>query len=122
LYDGDEVRLEGRRFELDSSEDVDDVLRQAFDYRGDVTIERRDGSSTVGYLSNLRLDADEPWIEIWPRTDDRPTRVSVATLKSIAFTGADPAAGKSWQAWLERVAEAERKGEIAELYPESIDG
>jgi hypothetical protein len=49
---------------------------------------------------------------------EAPVCIPLANVVGIHFSGADPASGRSWDAWLKKVAEAEAKGEIAELYPE----
>ena len=43
-------QLEGWVPELASDAEVREALEKAFDYRGDVTITRKDGSAVTGYL------------------------------------------------------------------------
>ena len=50
-------RLEGWIPELASEEELRAALEKAFDYRGDVTITRKDGSKIEGYLFDRRTGA-----------------------------------------------------------------
>ena len=47
-------QLEGWIPPLASDAEIREALEKAFDYRGDVTITRKDGSQVVGYLFNRR--------------------------------------------------------------------
>ena len=50
-------------------------------------------------------------------------RVSVpySDIAALAFTGRDPAAGKSWEAWVRKYWEKKASGETAEIEPEDLD-
>lgn len=93
------------------------AIELAFDYRGDVTLELTDGPSVTGYLANRDLTTSPPFVEIYPSNGEAKFRIDPAKIVAISFTGVDTAAGKSWDAWLKKVAEAEAAGQIAELYP-----
>ena len=45
-------RLEGWVPPLASDEDLKNALEKAFDYRGDVTLDLKDGSHVIGFVSN----------------------------------------------------------------------
>src|SRR6476646_527717 len=47
-------KLEGWSPALASDEDLRQALEKAFDYRGDITITRKDGSKIEGYLFDRR--------------------------------------------------------------------
>ena len=47
-----DASLEGWNPEVGDAVSLAEVIERAFDYRGDVTIVRRDGSEIVGYLFN----------------------------------------------------------------------
>jgi hypothetical protein len=94
------------------------AIEQAFDYRGDVTLRSVAGETVVGYVSNRELDVPEPFVDVWTAGAAKPRRVPLAEIAGLTFTGVDPAAGKSWETWLAKVAEAEAAGKIAELYPD----
>src|SRR5688572_15886264 len=51
---------------LASKEELYDALEKAFDYRGDITINMKDGSKFVGYVFNREPKAAEPFIEAYP--------------------------------------------------------
>ncbi|MBX9656731.1 hypothetical protein K2Y11_24195 [bacterium] len=91
-----------------------EALARALDYRGDVTLRLADGKEIIGYVFNTSAAAVQLLL---PGKDD-PVDVPVNDIHSILFTGRDAAAGKSWEAWLAKVAEAESCGQIAELYPD----
>ena len=90
----------------------------AFDYRGDVTLTTSDGRTLSGYVSNRDFDASEPFLEIIAVDWQSPQKVPIDRVTGVSFTGVDTAAGKSWDLWLKKVAEAEAQGKIAELYPD----
>jgi hypothetical protein len=84
-----------------------DVVDLAFDYRGDVTVVRRDGGELTGYLYNRDRAAAEPFLQLLDPTGAAHT-LRYAEVRTIRFTGKDTAAGKSYDAWLRRKAEAPR--------------
>lgn len=90
----------------------------AFDYRGDVTLTTSDGRTLSGYVSNRDHNASAPFLEIIAADWQSPQKVPIDRVTGISFTGVDTAAGKSWDLWLKKVAEAEAEGKIAELYPD----
>lgn len=87
---------------ITDGEILTDVIEHAFDYRGDVTIATRDGTSRVGYLFNRRRDVAVPFVQILPATGGDPETITYAEIQGIAFTGRDTAAGNSYAAWLKR--------------------
>jgi hypothetical protein len=100
------------------------ALEQAFDYRGDVTITRKDGSRVEGYIFDRRNGATlaESVVRLIPK--DSPQKISIpySDIAALAFTGRDTAAGKSWEAWVRKYGEKKAAGEkhIA-LEPENLD-
>ena len=64
------------------------VIEKAFDYRGDVTVDIKDGRQVVGYLSNRNLKGaehcPEPFIEVMvavaPDFDERPENASLRSF------------------------------------------
>jgi hypothetical protein len=116
--------LHGRVWEPNTEEELREGLEKAFDYRGDVTIVRKDGSSVEGYIFDRRAAGalSESVIRLFPKGD--PTKVSIAysDIASLQFTGRDTAAGKSWEAWLRKYWEKKAAGETnIELKPEKLD-
>jgi hypothetical protein len=87
-----------------------DVIDRAFDYRGNVTLDLRDGTELTGYLSNRDARAREPFVEMFDTAGEGPTAIRYADIRTIRFTGKDTAAGNSYAAWLERKAAAKAQG------------
>jgi hypothetical protein len=76
------------------------VVERAFDYRGDVTVVRRDGAEVVGYLFNRDVEARDPFVQMFARDGGEAVTIPYANIASIRFTGRDTAAGNSYAAWL----------------------
>jgi hypothetical protein len=96
----DETSREGWAPEIADAAALADVVEQAFDYRGDVTLVLADGAQVDGYLFNRDRDAAEPFVQIFAREGGAPVTIPYARIRSIAFTGKDTAAGNSYAAWL----------------------
>jgi hypothetical protein len=109
--------LEGWSCDLASPSDRAAVLPLAVDYRGDVTLFCDQRGPVVGYLFNVT--ASEVTLLRPEQTD--PSRIPVQRIVRIEFSGRNAAHGRGWEAWLEKVAQAEARGEVAELYPEELD-
>ena len=120
--------LQGLALQPATEEELRDALEKAFDYRGDVTLTLRDGTRVEGYvfdrLAGPTLAAS--CVRIIPNTPGAGphARLTVAysDIESLAFTGRDTAAGKSWEAWVKKYLEKKAAGEKnIELQPESLD-
>ena len=90
-----------------------EIVEKAFDYRGNVTLQRQDGSVVIGYVFNRVADAAEPYLQMIDADGGGPFRIRYADILTIRFTGKDPAAGNSFAAWLERKAAAKAEGRPA---------
>jgi hypothetical protein len=117
-------QLEGWIPSLASDEEIRVALEKAFDYRGDITITRRDGSKVEGYLFDRRSATTlrDSLVRLYPKTSNEKVSVSYADIAALAFTGRDTAAGKSWEAWMKKYAAKKAAGEknIA-LEPEPLE-
>ena len=103
LHDGvDRGPLEGWEPAVGVDASLEDVIERAFDYRGDVTVVRRDGTQVVGYLFNRNAEAAERFVQMFDRAGQGPLTIPYAEIGTIRFTGKDTAAGKSYEAWLRR--------------------
>lgn len=100
----DERSLEGWRPVAGADLPLAQIVDHAFDYRGDVTLIRADGTTLVGYLYNRNADVREPYLQLFD-ADGGSHTVAYADLCTIHFTGRDTAAGTSYEAWLRRKAE-----------------
>jgi hypothetical protein len=117
-------QLEGWIPSLASDEEIRVALEKAFDYRGDVTITRKDGSKIEGYLFDRRSAATlkDSLVRLYPKSSNEKISISYADIAALAFTGRDTAAGKSWEAWMRKYAAKKAAGEknIA-LEPEPLE-
>jgi hypothetical protein len=106
-------KLEGWVPELAAEEDIRQALEKAFDYRGDVTITRKDGSKVEGYVFDRRTGrtlADSA-VRLFPKDSDRKIAIAYSEIAALAFTGRDTAAGKSFEAWVRKYWEKKAAGE-----------
>jgi hypothetical protein len=109
--------LEGWVPELASDAEVREVLEKAFDYRGDITVTRKDGSSVEGYLYDRRngstlADSVVRLIPV-PKPGAPTERVNItyADIAALKFSGRDTAAGRSFDAWVKKYWEKKAAGE-----------
>ena len=117
-------KLEGWIPQLAGDEEIRIALEKAFDYRGDVTITRKDGSKIEGYLFDRRTAAtlNDSVVRLYPKNANEKIAISYADIAALAFTGRDTAAGKSWEAWMKKYAAKKAAGETnIALEPEPLD-
>jgi hypothetical protein len=117
-------QLEGWIPPLASEDEIRAALEKAFDYRGDITITRKDGSQIEGYLFDRRSAATlkNSVVRLLPKTSHEKISISYADIAALAFTGRDTAAGKSWEAWMKKYAQKKAAGEKnIGLEPEPLD-
>jgi hypothetical protein len=117
-------QLEGWIPALASDDEVRVALEKAFDYRGDVTITRKDGTKIEGYLFDRRTASSlkDSVVRLFPKNSSDKVSVSYADIAALAFTGRDTAAGKSWEAWMKKYAAKKAAGETnIALEPEPLD-
>ena len=116
--------LQGWIPELATEADIRAVIEKAFDYRGDVTVSRKDGSQITGYLFDRRAGktlAESVIRLMLPDTNQRPA-ISYSEIAGLAFTGRDTAAGKSYEAWVKKYWEKRAKGEKnISIEPEALE-
>jgi hypothetical protein len=120
--------LEGWIPALASDAEVRDALEKAFDYRGDVTITRKDGTLVEGYLYDRRSEPtlQASVVRIMPTPKDGQTyervMVSYADIAALNFSGRDTAAGKTFDAWVKKYWEKKAAGETnIQIEPEKLD-
>jgi len=116
--------LQGWIPELATEADVRAVIEKAVDYRGDVTITRKDGSQITGYLFDRRAGktlTDSIVRLMLPNSNQRPA-IPYSDITGLAFTGRDTAAGKSYEAWVKKYWEKRAKGEKnISIEPEALE-
>ena len=120
--------LEGWIPELATEAEIREALEKAFDYRGDVTVTRKDGTSVEGYLYDRRteptLEASLVRIIPTPKAGVPVERVMVsyADIAALQFTGRDTAAGKTFEAWIKKYWEQKAAGKTnIQIEPEKLD-
>jgi hypothetical protein len=88
-------------------------LEKAFDYRGDVTITRKDGSKVEGYIFDRRTGKTLAGsaVRLFPKDSDQKISVPYSDIAALAFSGRDTAAGKSFDAWVRKYWEKKAAGE-----------
>jgi hypothetical protein len=117
-------KLEGSVPPLATPEETLAALEQAFDYRGDVSITRKDGSKIEGYIFDRRQGKSlaDSFARILPKDGSGRVAVSYADIAALAFTGRDMAAGKSWENWVKQYWEKKSAGETdISLQPEELE-
>ena len=116
--------LEGFVIQEAAEDDLRTALEKAFDYRGDVTITRKDGSKIEGYIFDRRTGRTllDSFVRLIPKGEASKIAISYDDITALAFTGRDTAAGKSWEAWVKKYWEKKAAGEKQiELKPEKLD-
>ena len=116
--------VEGWVPDLATEQEIRAALEQAFDYRGDVTITRKDGSKLEGYIFDRVSGADlnSSFVRLLPRDSNQRVKISYADIAALAFSGRDPAAGKSWDAWVRKYWNKKASGEgDLSLQPDSLE-
>jgi hypothetical protein len=117
-------KIEGWVPELANEQELRAALEEAFDYRGDVTITRKDGTCVEGYVFDRRNgdNLTNSLVRLMPQDSSQKIAIPYSDIAALAFTGRDTAAGKSWEAWVRKYWEKKAAGEkgIA-LEPEKLE-
>jgi hypothetical protein len=109
----DKQDLQGWIPELASEDEIRDALEKAFDYRGDVSLTLKDGSTVEGYVFDRRPGATlaDSAVRVMPAKERTKVTIRYADIAALAFTGRDTAAGKSFEAWIQKYWEKKAAGE-----------
>ncbi len=116
-------RLQGWVPALASEEEIRAALEKAFDYRGDVTITRKDGSIVEGYLYDRKPAATlaDSRVRVLPSNGAPRVSIPYDDIAALAFSGRDTAAGKSWDAWVRKYWAKKASGEAAGIEAEALE-
>jgi hypothetical protein len=116
-------KLEGSVFEWATPEELRAALERAFDYRGDVLITRKSGAKIEGYVFDRRTGKtlEDSLVRVLPKDGSPRVSIPYADIASLAFTGRDMAAGRSWEAWVQHYWEKKVAGETISLEPEKLE-
>lgn len=116
--------VEGWVPELATEEEIREALEKAFDYRGDVTLTKKDGTKLEGYIFD-RITGPaltSSFVRILPKDSTGRQKIAYSDIAALAFSGRDPAAGKSWEAWVKKYWEKKASGgQGASLLPDALD-
>jgi hypothetical protein len=117
--------LEGWVPQLASDDEIRAAFEKAFDYRGDITLTRKDGSKIEGYIFDRRSagpSLSDCYVRLFPKTSDEKIKVPYSDVARLEFTGKDTAAGKSFETWVKKYWEKKRAGETnIRIEPEKLD-
>lgn len=116
--------LEGWVPEMATDAEIREALEKAFDYRGDITVTKKDGSQVTGYLFDRRSGSSlaDSFVRIIPTNMQTRVAVAYADIAALAFTGRDNAAGKTFEAWVKKYWEKKAAGEKnIQIEPEKLD-
>jgi hypothetical protein len=117
-------QLEGWVPALASEAEIREALEKAFDYRGDITITRKDGSKVEGYLFDRRTGSSlaDSFVRIIPNTAKTKLNIAYSDVAALVFSGRDTAAGKSFEAWVAKYMAKKAAGEQnIQIEPEKLD-
>jgi hypothetical protein len=121
-------QLEGSVPSLANENELRNALEQAFDYRGDVSITRKDGTKVEGYIFDRSVDGNKEtrlaasFVRVLPKDGSPKVKIFYAEIAALAFTGRDMAAGKSWENWVRHYWEKKAAGEQdISLQPEKLE-
>ncbi len=104
-----EKDLQGSVFRPTSEEELSEVVDQAFDYRGDVTLELKSGESVVGYVFGRTNNDTRADLELFPTDKPGQMTIQFADIAAIIFSGKDTAFGQSWESWVQKKKEEGKK-------------
>jgi len=116
--------LQGWVPELVNEAELREALEKAFDYRGDVTITKKDGAKVEGYIFDRvgGSTLETSYVRVLPKDSNQRQKIAYREIAALAFSGRDTAAGKSWEAWVKKYWEKkEAGGESLSLQPESLE-
>ena len=117
--------LEGWIPALASDAEIRAAFEKAFDYRGDVTITRRDGAIVEGYVFDRQSagpSLSDCFVRLFPKGADEKLKIPYSDVARLEFTGKDTAAGKSFETWIRKYQEKKKAGEKnIGIEPEKLD-
>ncbi len=115
-------RLQGWIPTLANEDEIRGALEKAFDYRGDVTITRKDGTVIEGYVYDRRHGRTlaDSLVRVLPSNGSPRVSIPYADISALVFNGRDTAAGKSWDAWVRKYWEKKATGATAGIEAEEL--
>lgn len=85
---------------------LEDQIEAAFDFRGNVTLTLKDGTTVDGFIFNRDFapKAGQAFVDLYADTQTHPVTYPIASIQTIALTGENTASGKSWEDWVAKKA------------------
>ncbi len=116
-------QLQGWVPQLDSEEELRTALEKAFDYRGDVRITRKSGDVINGYLYDRRTGdtLTSSLVRLLPADGSPRVSIPYSDVAALQFSDRDPAAGKSWEAWVKKYEAKKAAGQTAAIEAEPLE-
>lgn len=91
---------------------LEEQIEKAYDFRGHVTIKLKDGKTVEGFIFNRQFAGPKlsraPFIEVILKGSGEKTEFDIDRLESVALTGEDFAAGKSYEDYQKKKAAAQQ--------------
>ncbi len=115
--------LEGWVPELANEAEIFDAFDKALDYRGDITITRKDGTKFDGYIFDRKAgkSLEDSVIRLFPANSNEKLSVRYSEIARLEF-GKDRAAGKHWEAWVAQYQKKKAAGEKnIGIVPDALD-
>jgi len=117
--------LEGWIPSLATDDEIRTAFEKAFDYRGDITITKKDGSAIEGYIFDRNSGGkslSDCYVRLFPKTSNEKVKIPYSEVARLEFTGKDTAAGKSFETWVKKYREKKAAGEKnIGIEPEKLD-
>lgn len=117
-------QLEGWIPQLAGEQEIRQALEKAFDYRGDVTITRKTGDKVEGYIFDRRSGGSlaDSIVRLIPAGKREKLAIPYSDIAALKFSDRDPAAGKSFEAWVRKYWEKRAAGEKnIQITPEALE-
>ncbi len=119
----DHTTLAGTVVDASDPEALRLAIDAALSYRGDVTITRRStGQPIEGYVFDCTSQASPAQLAVRLIPKDGSERVTIRgnDIARIEFSGKDPAAGKSFETWVNKYVAKKLAGESANIESEPV--
>jgi hypothetical protein len=116
--------VEGWIPNLATEDELREALEKAFDYRGDVTVTKKDGTTIDGYIFDRvgGKTLESSFVRLLPKDSNQRVKLPYSEIAVLAFSGRDPAAGKSWEAWVKKYWDKRQSGEgNLSIEPDSLE-
>jgi hypothetical protein len=115
--------LEGWVPELANEAEIFAAFDKALDYRGDITITRKDGTKLDGYIFDRKAgkSLEDSIVRLYPADSNQKLSIKYSQIARLEF-GKDRAAGKHWESWVAQYQKKKAAGEKnIGILPDALD-